>query len=504
MAAYNDLKDKYVTSLAVYGSNLIAATADSGLFRSTDNGLSWIKTSLANGVSALTFYGTNLIAGTEHGTYLSTDSGKSWTSAISFMSPNVYCVYAFAILDTTIIAGTPDGVFCSSDGGINWIPLKTYLANTNVQAFAISNSNVFAGTSGDGVFLSTNNGISWSRIDDGLTSPYVYALKISGTNLFSGTLNSGFFRSIDYGKHWLKYDIDSSSSTVVAFAVSGTNLFAATSGGVFRSTNNGINWHAAGSGLPSSNSCGFNTFAVSDSNLFVGTSGGVFLTTDDGISWTATGLMHGDVSALAIAGTNLIAGTLFDGIFLSTDFGSHWHPINIGLTNSYILSLAVYGSYLYAGTFGGGVVLSTDGGKTWQSINSGLPAHSNVSALAVCDSILIAGTNSNGVWKRPLSEISTSVEVHLKDLPMHFSLYQNYPNPFNPSTTISFILPLKSLVFLKVFDILGREVATLANEEMLAGNHSFNWNAANLASGIYFYRLQAGSFTETKKLILLR
>jgi hypothetical protein len=85
-----------------------------------------------------------------------------------------------------------------------------------------------------------------------------------------------------------------------------------------------------------------------------------------------------------------------------------------------------------------------------------------------------------------------------------FKLNQNYPNPFNPSTTVSFSLPSKSFVSLKVFDILGREVATLVSEEMSAGTHVRQWNAEYISSGIYFYRLQAGLFTETKKLILLR
>ncbi len=85
-----------------------------------------------------------------------------------------------------------------------------------------------------------------------------------------------------------------------------------------------------------------------------------------------------------------------------------------------------------------------------------------------------------------------------------YSLSQNYPNPFNPSTTISFRLPSKSFVSLKVFDIIGREVATVVSEEMSAGSHSKQWNAVNVLSGIYFYRLQAGAFTETKKLILLK
>jgi hypothetical protein len=85
-----------------------------------------------------------------------------------------------------------------------------------------------------------------------------------------------------------------------------------------------------------------------------------------------------------------------------------------------------------------------------------------------------------------------------------FSLSQNYPNPFNPSTSISFKLSASSFVSLKIFDLLGREVTTIVSEQLSAGDHLRQWNAVNIPSGIYFYRLQNGSFTETKKLVLLR
>jgi hypothetical protein len=83
-------------------------------------------------------------------------------------------------------------------------------------------------------------------------------------------------------------------------------------------------------------------------------------------------------------------------------------------------------------------------------------------------------------------------------------LEQNYPNPFNPGTTISFSIPSKSYVSLKVFDELGKEVSGLVSEELPAGHYSRQWIARDVSNGIYFYRLQAGAFTETKKLVLLR
>lgn len=91
-----------------------------------------------------------------------------------------------------------------------------------------------------------------------------------------------------------------------------------------------------------------------------------------------------------------------------------------------------------------------------------------------------------------------------EQIPGQYSLSQNYPNPFNPSTVIRFQLPVSSFVTLKVYNLLGQEEATLVNEELRPGNYRVNFDAAGLATGVYFYRLQAGTYTETKKLLLLR
>jgi hypothetical protein len=106
------------------------------------------------------------------------------------------------------------------------------------------------------------------------------------------------------------------------------------------------------------------------------------------------------------------------------------------------------------------------------------------------------------------TSVLTSVEGLLAELPTSFSLQQNYPNPFNPSTAISFQLPASSFVTLKVFDVLGREVAGLVNEERPAGRYTVSWGVQALPSGVYFYRLEAKnstqSFVETRKMILLK
>jgi hypothetical protein len=89
-------------------------------------------------------------------------------------------------------------------------------------------------------------------------------------------------------------------------------------------------------------------------------------------------------------------------------------------------------------------------------------------------------------------------------LPKDYTLSQNYPNPFNPTTTINFSVPKSEYVKIKVYDILGRDVVTLVNENKPVGNYKVEFNAGKLTSGVYFYRMESGSYSQTKKLLLLK
>jgi Secretion system C-terminal sorting domain len=100
-------------------------------------------------------------------------------------------------------------------------------------------------------------------------------------------------------------------------------------------------------------------------------------------------------------------------------------------------------------------------------------------------------------------EYSKVVEVSIK-VPEKFALEQNYPNPFNPGTKINFVIPKSSFVNLKVYDVLGNEVATLVEEEKQAGSYEVNFDASQLSSGVYFCKLTAGDFIETKKMLLMK
>jgi ligand-binding sensor domain-containing protein len=284
------------------------------------------------------------------------------------------------------------------------------------------------------------------------------------------------------------------------------DVFAGTNGGVFLSTNSGSDWIRANNGMTDTL---VRALAISGTKLFAGTgSGGVFLSTNDGSSWTPkdTGLTNRSVFSLAFIGTNLFAGTEA-GVFVSTTNGASWASTSSGLPiSTSVFSLAVSGLNLIAGT-NAGVFASSNRGTSWTAVNAGLK-DTNVSSLAICgtgdySTYLYAGTGG-GVWRRRLSEMVTSVVLSTSELPHKLQLLQNYPNPFNPSTTIRYGLPSRSHVTLTVFNTLGQQVATLMNDTQEAGYHDVRFDGGGLASGVYFYRLQAGTYVDTKKLLLLR
>jgi hypothetical protein len=119
----------------------------------------------------------------------------------------------------------------------------------------------------------------------------------------------------------------------------------------------------------------------------------------------------------------------------------------------------------------------------------------------------VASNSSNinkvGFWYQA-GDLVTSVEQISNNLPKEFKLLQNYPNPFNPLTTIEFALPRRSSIKLQIFDLLGRQIATLLDDELQPGEYRVTFEAEHLPSGVYFCRIQADGFVRTKKLILLR
>jgi hypothetical protein len=389
----------------------------------------------------------------------------------------------------------------------------------------------------------------WTQINNNLSSTNITGLARVGTTIYAGTATSGLFNSTDNGNSWSTY---SENGTLPSLIING--LEGDFNGlGMFIYTQSGMALLQPPTPLfvppfiqtlPNKNITLYRQYQSPSRRRIVGTkNAGVFFTDDD-LSWTeATGIPTGasknirgficeDINVLAIGGTENGAG-------MSTDRGATWTDANTGLTGNAmkinsmfsIFALTGNGIYLTSPTVFTGWTTAVSTGdfractsdlisgkyyffgsnvgtiidlNTYQVTNiplGGISGGVITSALLYGTNIFV-GTETGGVFRAQLSTL-TSVNEE-KELPNDFSLSQNYPNPFNPTTTIAFSLPSKSYVSLKIFDALGREVSVLVSEEMTAGTYSKQWNANSLPSGVYFYRLQAGSLTETKKLTLLR
>jgi len=402
---------------------------------------------------------------------------------------------------TLLLAGLLS-FFVAGRGYAQWV--QTSLDSSEVLCFAVSASNLYAGTDGSGIVRSTDNGATWQKADAGLIgrSP---TIGISGSNILVGSYG-GLYLSTDIGISWHASGLSSWWVNVVAFF--GSKIFAGAYFDLgmltrlFLSTDNGASWREADSGF--GGYADVYSLVAEGSGIYAGTLGqGVFVSSDSGASWRPTGLTTGRVRALAVSGSHIFAGEDNNGgIYVSMSGGMTWQSADSGLTNKSVISFAASGPFVFAGTEGGGVFLSTDGGTSWSTVDTGL-TDTFVSALTISGTNVLAGTGS-GVWRRPLSEMITSVHPSLSGLPKEFKLDQNYPNPFNPTATISYSLPQKSFVTLKLYDLLGREVRILVNGEQEPGNYSRIVDANDLPSGVYFYRLQAGKFTDIKKMLMVK
>ena len=464
-----------------------------------------------------------------------------------------------------IYAGTnTNGAYGSTDDGSSWFLTLGQLNNV-YQVFSLASDAsgyVYAGTYSVGLLRSTNDGVSWSNVTNGLPQNDVRVIAISPTGTFFASDYGSIYRSSDNGSTWteVRHSIGGSSGGFQTIAFGSSRVYISGSyDGFYYSANDGINWTYVGS-LPHAPL----TLAVNSSGyVFAGTSGwGVYRSTNLGIDWTQvnTDLGNLNINTIAINSSDVIYVGTIGGVYVSTDNGSHWVNQNSGLTNTNIRSIAFdYSGNVYAGAFTGG-----DDGGLWKSIAL-LPVELTSFTASVIGSAVklswetatevnnygfeverskkldarsetwekIGFVNGNGNSNSPKSyfyednnvkagkysyrlkqidtdgqfEYSKAIEVDLT-LPAKFELSQNFPNPFNPTTKLSFVIGQSSLVTLKVYDVLGNEVATLVNEELSAGEYEVEFNTSSIkhlpSSGVYFYQLKAREFIQTKKMVLLR
>lgn len=360
---------------------------------------------------------------------------------------------------------------------------------------------VFAGTQTSGTYVTRDGGATWDSA--GLVSPST--LFVRDSTLWAGTNSGGIYRSTDNGKDWTAQNSGLSNKYVYGFTSTGNDLFAATYGGVSRSTNNGASWQDVDSGLVQSG--GVQAVDVIGSVVFAGTVGnGVYKSYDNGGGWSLpyAGLPL-YISAMAVSGSDLFAAHETGGVFSSTDGGSTWVSPSTNFGANYIYALQASGNQVFAAVAdpSGAVWATPDNGAHWNNVSTGL-TRTDVTSLDTSGGYLYVGFAIGGVWRRPLSEMVTSVLPGSDGLPVNFALLPNYPNPFNPATQIRYGLPTQEHVTLRVFDMLGRQVATLVDGVQPPGNRSVTFDASWLASGVYIYRLSAGAFTDEKKMVLIK
>ncbi len=375
-------------------------------------------------------------------------------------------------------------------------------------------------------------------------------------------------KSTDDGDSWSTIRSVSSSSDQIAtdltFAVS--NIFVCTKDGkVLKSTNYGTSWITTTFINPTS----FTKISFSNSSIgfVVGLRGVVYKTTDAGETWIQkTTCSNYDLTNVSVMSSNLAIVSTSNTIYETTDGGDTWRTSLTGLSSTINQLITTPKSNLNKGTITntsdfiyyaigeGGMILENEGGgiglfpvelnyfssKTvnnsvileWQTAtevdNYGFNIEYKVVNKEWTSIGFVAGNgNSNstksysfthenppqGKIKYRLKQIDTDgtffysneIEVNI-DVPKEFALYQNYPNPFNPSTIITYSIPQTQLITLRVYNILGEEIATLVYGKQNAGFYSIEFNATmyGLSSGVFFYTLDAGSFRSTKKMALTK
>jgi ligand-binding sensor domain-containing protein len=473
--------------------------------------------------------------------YRSTDYGATW----KLVRGGFYAINTLALhRDAEFWVGLSGsdgggGLWRYRDNGESWIEVYRDLLHTEVvRIFSSPFGHLYVNTLDHGVFRSTDEGGTWTPIMAGMSSPGVLAIAPNG-RLFAQT-NDGVLRSSDHGNTWRLLTLKAFGLHTLAINSAG-HIFVSAFQCIYRSMDNGRRWQEIAAGMPptSVRALVFNF----NGHLLAGTRhGGIYLSTDNGEHWKPSnaGSTAMDIRVLAVnARGHVFAGTQDQGILRSLDQGNSWSPANSGLADKTVYALATDANgHLFAGTRNG-VVRSTDDGDTWQSISIGQVDHlvycfalnsknhifagtvagvyrsvdngdhwkkmgggmpdSSVSALAIAaDGYLFAGTPF-GVFRS-----IQAVDESFAEAPQKFHLAQNYPNPFNASTTIRFSLPQREHVILRVFDVQGREVETLVNRQLDAGNHTATFTPPSAASGLYFYTITAGKFKQTCKAILLK
>lgn len=523
-------------------------------------------------IYALTAYAN----GNSRGLYKSTDGGTSWvlTNASVAGSSN----YAWFNRICKVSPVDANNLYCgglnmerSLNGGTGFSSVNASHVDQHAAAFSTSNPNFIVIGNDGGIDFSTNNGVSWSasnslpitqfyagEIDNSNPNTILGGAQDNGTNRTLGGINNwtsiyggdGFYCLVDYNNPMRVY-ASSQTGGLGRSTNGGVSFVGATSGldltytnwmtpfvmdkndpltlycgtyKIHKTTNGMQNWTAISPDLANGHVQNLGTITTvdvskSDPNvIYCGTDdANVWVTTNGGTNWVKvnSGLPYRWVTRVTVHPLNAatcyvtLSGYKVDStgahVFKTTNFGSSWQSISGTLPDAPandILIDPAFPSTLYLAT-DVGVMISTNDGTSWSVYSQGIPSNVPCHDLTIHN-----GTRKLVVWTHGRSVYSTGLPpvgiISQNETPRDFRLWQNYPNPFNPKTIIKYSIAEDGLVTLRIFDIQGRLAVDVLNVKQNKGLYEAEFDAANLSSGIYFYSLHSGNFSETRKMILIK
>ncbi len=391
-------------------------------------------------------------------------------------------------------------------GNLNsqWMVVSDTSMHNSVDAFCDNGNNLYAAISGVGIFKSTNSGVNWSSTVSNLINQQINTVIAKDSFVFVAAM-SGLFRSTNYG---LTFDsLTSNPGTAFSVIILNNFLYKGKTNGIYRSSDWGNSWTIINNGINVPTPDG-RSLASYNNTIYAGVGTynlHIYKSTDYGDNWE---YISPDIPLNAIpyslyAYDNLLLCGTANGVYKTTNYGANWGliqgiPGDIGL-----FGLTSNGTRnIFISTYEHGFFASNDYGQTFINRNEGL-SFFGFTALYKYGGFLFLGRTSGVIYRRPLSEV-IGINSISTEIPNEFKLFQNYPNPFNSSTSIEYQISKLGPVTIKFYDANGREVETLVNEVKRAGNYMAKFNASLLSSGIYFYRMTAGDFVQTKKMVLIK
>ncbi|MDP4172422.1 MAG: choice-of-anchor A family protein [Bacteroidota bacterium] len=378
-----------------------------------------------------------------------------------------------------------------------WKQVSTFSQNEIIYSMTYHDNAIFTGTIGGSIYSSTDGGINWLRINQDMNTGWIWSLCFHNGKLFAAT-EKGVYKFS--GSSWTLTNLK--NKDVHALCSANGSLYAGTWGyGVYRSSDEGENWIQINDGLGDFLAIQSLT-SETNGNILAGSfGGGIFKLPSGENKWLKHDVGNNIVWSLCSSGNTIYAGLYNDGLYRSIDHGANWQKVQeLNLPFVYSITVDLNGK-VYLSSWSGGVYTLDSNGNNPLSMGMGGQGVSSLMVNPDSKEILI-GTKDGKIFM--IKDTETTKVRKDNNVIVNYSLSQNYPNPFNPSTTIEFALPAAGKYSLKVYNILGQELSTLVNEYLSSGVYKVNFNAWNLPSGIYIYRLTGNNVNISSKMILMK